>query len=215
LLPPLGWRQVDILPGDTLELLAALYGIPMEELRQGNCLPNGELQPGTFIFAPGQTPTPSWTATPTATPEPPQSQPSQAKKQPPRCGPPGGWVIYYVRRGDTLSRISVLTHTTVAQLQKANCLGSSPQSAARGCMCLICLPSRRPPAPLLAGLQPQRPPACPPEYHPPPPPAPLCRRIHPPTHRSPAIRRCHHPPTHHLLAKRRCQLPTKPLPIPL
>ena len=123
--PPLGWQQVDILPGDTLELLAALYGISMEELRQRNCLPTGELQPGTFIFAPGQTPTLAWTATQTSTPEPPQSQPSQAKKPPARCGRPGGWVIYYVRRGDTLSRISVLTHTTVAQLQKANCLGSS------------------------------------------------------------------------------------------
>ncbi|OGO41042.1 MAG: hypothetical protein A2W36_02775 [Chloroflexi bacterium RBG_16_58_14] len=119
--PPPGWQQVDILPGDTLELLATLYGIPMEELRQRNCLPTGELQAGTFIFAPGQTPTPAWTATQTATPE----QPSQAKKPPARCGPPGGWVIYIVRRGDTLSRIAVLTNTTVAQLQKANCLGSS------------------------------------------------------------------------------------------
>ena len=123
--PPPGWRQVDIMPGDTLDVLSMLYAISIAELRESNCLASDQLQPGTFIFAPGQTPTLEATPTMSPSPEQPGSQKTQPKKQPPRCGPPSWWVIYYVRRGDTLSRLAASTGTTVSQLQKANCLGGS------------------------------------------------------------------------------------------
>ncbi|HVM72144.1 MAG TPA: LysM peptidoglycan-binding domain-containing protein [Anaerolineales bacterium] len=41
------------------------------------------------------------------------------------CGAPAGWVVYYVQPGDSLYRISVIYGVTVAELQRANCLGSS------------------------------------------------------------------------------------------
>ena len=123
--PPAGWRQVDILPGDTLEALAIAFAIHVDELRENNCLTNDQLQPGTFIYAPAQTPTLTFTVTPTVTPEQRESQQPQPKKQAASCGPPSWWVVYYVRRGDTLSRLAALTGATVSQLQKANCLGRS------------------------------------------------------------------------------------------
>jgi LysM repeat protein len=57
---------------------------------------------------PEMAPTPEATATPTAIP----------------CQPylPDGWIPYSVRAGDTLSAIAERTGTTVAQLQRANCL---------------------------------------------------------------------------------------------
>ena len=121
--PPSGWVKVDILPGDTLELLAELYGLPADELLQRNCLGSDFLQPGTFIFAPEATPT--LVASATLTPLPTEEKKPEANKPAPRCGPPSGWLVYYVRQGDTLYRLAGLTGTTVANLQRANCLGSS------------------------------------------------------------------------------------------
>ncbi|MDR3574720.1 MAG: LysM peptidoglycan-binding domain-containing protein [Anaerolineaceae bacterium] len=42
------------------------------------------------------------------------------------CGrPPSGWISYTIRYGDTLNSIAVAYGTTIAQLQSANCMGSS------------------------------------------------------------------------------------------
>jgi LysM repeat protein len=41
------------------------------------------------------------------------------------CGSPNTWVVYIVRYGDTLSHISQIYGITVAELQRANCLGNS------------------------------------------------------------------------------------------
>jgi LysM repeat protein len=41
------------------------------------------------------------------------------------CGSPNTWVVYIVRPGDNLYSISLLFRVTVAQLQQANCLGTS------------------------------------------------------------------------------------------
>jgi LysM repeat protein len=51
--------------------------------------------------------------------ETPVSSPGQS------CGPPEGWVSYTVQAGDNLFRLSRELGLTVAQLQSANCLGSS------------------------------------------------------------------------------------------
>jgi hypothetical protein len=41
------------------------------------------------------------------------------------CGSPNTWVAYIVRSGDTLSGLSQRYRVTVAELQRANCLGAS------------------------------------------------------------------------------------------
>ncbi|MGD0612267.1 MAG: LysM peptidoglycan-binding domain-containing protein [Anaerolineales bacterium] len=41
------------------------------------------------------------------------------------CRAPAGWQTYYVQPGDTLYRLSQAYGITVAQLQRANCLGTS------------------------------------------------------------------------------------------
>lgn len=41
------------------------------------------------------------------------------------CGSPNNWVVYIVQPGDSLFRISQIYGVTVAELQRANCLGTS------------------------------------------------------------------------------------------
>ena len=95
--------------------------------------------------SPTTTPTPQPTATPTRTPTatatalPPSptlprmggegtttATPTRlAATLTPACGPPPNWVRVQVLSGETLFRLAVRYGTTVAQLQWANCLGSS------------------------------------------------------------------------------------------
>ncbi|MBV6395926.1 MAG: hypothetical protein HFACDABA_01514 [Anaerolineales bacterium] len=101
-IPPMGWVQIPIVSGETIEGLAARHHVRTEELIQANCLPSHILMPGSFLYAP---------ALPSATA--------------PSCGAHPGWVHYTVQAGDTLFKISTLYRVTVPQLQNANCLGSS------------------------------------------------------------------------------------------
>lgn len=101
--PPAGWSTITVQPGDTLESLAQAYNTTVKKLKAANCLMTNDLIPGTDFFVPG--------SVPTATEY--------------DCGPPYGWVFYTVRYGDTLSSIARAFGTTVAALQKANCMGSS------------------------------------------------------------------------------------------
>jgi LysM repeat protein len=41
------------------------------------------------------------------------------------CGPPDGWVIYVVKAEDTLAKIAGAYGVSLADLQRANCLGNS------------------------------------------------------------------------------------------
>lgn len=100
---PPGWFPITIQPGDTLDSLAETYGTTTEELAAGNCLITESLVPGTILYVPN--------LPPTHTPVP--------------CGPPSGWVFYTVQSGDTLYHIAQMFGTSVAELQLANCLGSS------------------------------------------------------------------------------------------
>ena len=43
------------------------------------------------------------------------------------CGVPAGWILYTVKQGDTLSSLSRALGVSIAQLQSANCMGSSTQ----------------------------------------------------------------------------------------
>ena len=100
--PPSGWEAYVVKSGDTLARLSNLYKTSLTSLKQGNCLSSSELTPGTTIYVPPL-------ATQTRIP----------------CGPPRGWVTAIVQPGDNLFRLSQAYGITVAELQKANCMGNS------------------------------------------------------------------------------------------
>jgi len=100
--PPQGWLPYTVRAGDTLNGLALRYKRTSAEIGSANCLGINGLVPGMIIYLP---------PVPTHTPIP--------------CGPPRNWVIYIVQQGDTLYRLSKTYGTTVAQLQKANCISGS------------------------------------------------------------------------------------------
>lgn len=109
--PPPGWVVVQVQSGDTLQDLAAAYGVTVELLAQENCLPAGvdAVPAGSTLNVPALTPTGSATATPTPADET-------------ACGPPSGWIPYIVEPRDTLFSLSRAYGITVAELQDANCL---------------------------------------------------------------------------------------------
>ncbi len=117
---PTGWVQVTLTGEISLDSLALQYGIRPEEILQANCLTAEQLSANSLIYLPPATITP--TATATEKPRKPKAtEPGKAAK----CGPPPGWVIYTVQKGDTLYGIAVQSGASVAQLQWANCLGNS------------------------------------------------------------------------------------------
>jgi LysM repeat protein len=85
----------------------------------------------TITAEPTDTLTPTWTATSTATStatptdtatSTPTFTPSPVPTQ---CIPRYDWPIYMIRRGDTLSSLSVATGSSVQELMLANCLADS------------------------------------------------------------------------------------------
>jgi LysM repeat protein len=100
--PPAGWSVYFVQSGETLYSIATRYGISSAKLQTANCLLTTGLIPGVVIYVP-----PMPTQTPLS------------------CGAPYGWIVYTVRPGDTLYRLSITYGITVAELQRANCLGSS------------------------------------------------------------------------------------------
>ncbi|HJR82192.1 MAG TPA: LysM peptidoglycan-binding domain-containing protein [Anaerolineales bacterium] len=101
--PPAGWIRILSEAGDTIYSVAQRYKTSAESLTEANCLQSAELPAGLALYVP---PVPTITVIP--------------------CGPPAGWVrTYTVQRGDTLFRIALSYGTTVSQLQRANCMGSS------------------------------------------------------------------------------------------
>jgi len=100
--PPLGWLVYFVQPGETLDNIASRYRISTPILQGANCLVTKELLPGVVIYVPPMR---------TQTPLP--------------CGAPYSWTVYSVQPGDTLYRLSQTYGTTVAELQRANCLGAS------------------------------------------------------------------------------------------
>lgn len=100
--PPAGWSVIVLQPGDSLDSLADSYNTSKNTLKNANCLVGNSLVPGTIFYVPGTPP-------PTAVP----------------CGPPSNWVYYIVNKGDTLYSIGRAYGVSAAQLQAANCMGSS------------------------------------------------------------------------------------------
>ena len=100
--PPVGWSPYLVQSGDTLDKIASHFHTSVASLQQANCLLTAELLPGMVIYVP---------PIPTQTPA--------------SCGRPSGWIVYIVQSGDTLYRLSQAYGISVAQIQQANCLGSS------------------------------------------------------------------------------------------
>ncbi|GAB4454514.1 MAG: hypothetical protein Kow0070_01130 [Anaerolineales bacterium] len=100
---PAGWIPITVGANDTLYAIAERYKTTAENLDRSNCLNNLPPAPGTVLYVP---PVPTVTVIP--------------------CGPPAGWIkAHIVQPGENLYRISLLYRTTVAQIQSANCMGTS------------------------------------------------------------------------------------------
>jgi LysM repeat protein len=97
---PAGWVRILVLPGDTLEGVAARYRILAADLSSANCLLTATILPGSTIYVP---PVPASTE--------------------PVCNPgAAGWVrTYVIQPGDTLYRIALDHYTTLPLLRQVNC----------------------------------------------------------------------------------------------
>ncbi len=87
--------------------------------------PNLDLSAVPDTDTPVVTPSGSETPLPSQTPTTIGLTPLPFHTQVPPCGSPNTWVVYIVQSGDSLYRISQIYRVTVAELQRANCLGSS------------------------------------------------------------------------------------------
>lgn len=115
--PPAGWLSIMLPLGGSLAETASAYGISAADLAIANCIPaeTSNLPPGSFLFVPSPTATPTLFPSATFTMTPTIYV----------CGAPPGWVQVLIRRGDTLVSLSALTGVSVEELQKANCMGNS------------------------------------------------------------------------------------------
>lgn len=138
--PPEGWGAYDVQPDDTLASLADLLGYQVDYIAVGNCLtPGSSIQNGMILYLPFPASATPLLGTATATAKSSSGQNARRTVNPTvQCGRPAGWTTYVVRYGDTLSKIALQFYTTVAQLQRANCLTSTAIRAGR----IIYVPNR-------------------------------------------------------------------------
>jgi len=99
-LPPAGWGQIIIRPGDTLDIIAARYRTSKDDLRRANCLLIDNLVAGTVLYAP-----------------------TVATTTPAVCNPgASGWVkSHKVKPGDTFYSIATNYYITAILLKSVNC----------------------------------------------------------------------------------------------
>jgi len=119
--PPVNWKAYMLSGHDNLSTLSETYQIPIQDIKDSNCLIGDNLMPGTIIYLPPLLPTatPVFTQTNTATIF---IAPTLTRIS---CGPPSGWIRYIVKPNDTLFSLSLAYGIGVNQLQDANCLGGS------------------------------------------------------------------------------------------
>lgn len=131
--PPAGWRLYTILPDDSPDSLALRFGLSPEEFARANCLEVAvsSLPPGATVFVPvvavemQPTPLPSIEVSQVSRGQEVARRQETVKRKEAACGPPSRWVAYVVRSGDTLYSLSAITGASIAEIQRANCLGSS------------------------------------------------------------------------------------------
>ena len=124
---PPGWIVYTVQRGDTLVSLAWRAGITTYALMQANCLKTAIIYSGQRIHLP-----PTFYSSPTPRPYP--------------CGPPPGWVVYYVQPGDTLYRLSRYLNVGIEAIRRANCLSGYTIYAGQA-LYLPSLPPTRTPTP--------------------------------------------------------------------
>lgn len=118
---PPDWVEVVVDFGDDIASLSARYNISEAVLRQSNCLDMRALMAGMSVYVPPITPT--FTSAPSDTPSIPPFKPEPTRVV--ACARPYGWVIYFVRRGDTLYSISTSRGISVQELKSRNCLSGN------------------------------------------------------------------------------------------
>ena len=97
--PPPGWTAYIVQAVDSLESIAAKYGVTSDYLKSKNCLVSNDLIPGKSIYVPNL---------PTSTPA--------------ACVPGyPGWVNYTVKSGDTFYGIAYRFYTTEREIKRVNC----------------------------------------------------------------------------------------------
>ncbi len=109
---PVDWKLFITQADDTLSGLAIRFSVSPQSLAEKNCLAFGidRLIAGTTLFVPDVKST--------------QTAIHPTSRVVVRCKPPARWLVYTVRPGDTLSKLSWVLAISVAQLRKANCMGS-------------------------------------------------------------------------------------------
>ncbi len=117
--PPAGWQPYLVQPGDTLAGLAATHGITLKMLMDHNCLISNQVVVDTLIYLPV-----FMTATAPLNPRLTTTGVPTISNTVVPCGHPAGWIVYFVKPGDTLTRISMLYRISVTELKLANCLTS-------------------------------------------------------------------------------------------
>lgn len=141
---PAGWSPYSVQPGDTLESIVKQFGGSADQIIKANCLPGSSLFSATILYLPSLAATNTAPATlPTALPTLAPSSTSTATSSVSAsavpsavvartviaCGPPPGWVVYIVRPGDNLYRISVAVNYTQEAIRFANCMTGSSLAA--------------------------------------------------------------------------------------
>ncbi len=99
-IPPSGWGQIIVQPGETLDSIAARYRVSKDALRSANCLVSDNLVAGSILYVPPVAP-----------------------NTPVVCSPgASGWVKrYIVKPGDTIYAIATNHYTTAGLLKSVNC----------------------------------------------------------------------------------------------
>lgn len=105
-LRPSGWFTYTVQDGDTLQNLAERAEADPVDVARANCLGERPFVPGQQIYVPREI-----RATPTPEPFP--------------CGPPLNWVVYIVKRGDTVYSLSRAYGVGRDVFRRANCLRSN------------------------------------------------------------------------------------------
>lgn len=107
---PSGWEPYVVMAGDDLGTLAETRGYSLEQILAGNCLISEMIIPDVMIYLPPARAIeiPTFTVA--------SSTPTAA------CQRPAGWIGYIVKRGDTLTRISIAYRVSIGYLKQVNCL---------------------------------------------------------------------------------------------
>jgi len=100
--PQPGWVPIEVRAGDTLKAFAETYGLRKQDLLDGNCLEGDLPPPGSVFFVPYLL----------------------GAASPASCTQPFGWIVYYVRPGDTLSNLARRLQVPATYLQVKNCLAN-------------------------------------------------------------------------------------------